>query len=142
MIELKPVESEDLETIYGFICELEEVSFDLDIFKEIFLKNIDNQNIIYLKAIFQSQISGFISCHLQYLLHHCALIGEIQEMYVSPAFRSQGVGKKLLDETIEICKKRGVSQLEVTSNKKREAAHQFYLSNSFKHTSLKFVRYF
>lgn len=142
MIELKPVESEDLETIYGFICELEEESFDLDIFKEIFLKNIDNQNIIYLKAIYQSHISGFISCHLQYLLHHCALIGEIQEMYVSPAFRSQGLGKKLLDETIEICKKRGVSQLEVTSNKKREAAHQFYLSNSFKHTSLKFVRYF
>jgi PhnO protein len=74
------------------------------------------------------------------LLHHAALIGEIQEMIVAEKFRSTGVGKLLIAELITMAKSEGIHQLEVTSNKKRENAHRFYLREGFAQSHFKFTR--
>ncbi|MEM7208534.1 MAG: GNAT family N-acetyltransferase [Pseudomonadota bacterium] len=52
-------------------------------------------------------------------LHECAAIyaegifGEISELYVTPDFRSGGVGAKLIDAAVTFAKQRGWSVLEV-----------------------------
>jgi GNAT superfamily N-acetyltransferase len=39
--------------------------------------------------------------------------GEITELYVTPAFRALGVGKRLVEAAVEFARQRGWSRLEV-----------------------------
>ena len=102
-------------------------------------ENLESPALLYLIAELSGTKVGFLSCYCQQLLHHGGLVGEIQEMYVIPEFRSQKIGNKLLEKLIEIARKLNVLQIEVTSNAKREAAHNFYLKSGFAFTHKKFT---
>lgn len=140
MLTIRLAAAEDFKIIYNFINELENDVFDEKIQETIFLKNLKNEDIIYLLAFENDEPAGFISCHAQWLLHHAALIGEIQEMIVVEKFRSQGVGKLLVIELVNIAKSKGINQLEVTSSKKRESAHRFYMREGFVQSHFKFTK--
>ncbi len=140
MIKIRAAQLEDFEVIYGFINLLENEIFDIVKQRAIFELNQKNSNIIYLLAFEDVEPAGFISCHAQWLLHHAALIGEIQEMIVAEKFRSKGVGKLLLAELTQLAKSEGIDQLEVTSSKKRESAHRFYMREGFMQSHFKFTK--
>ena len=130
---------DDFEFIYNCINELEAHCFDKEKQRRIFSENLENPALLYLIAELSGTKIGFLSCYCQQLLHHGGLVGEIQEMYVIPEFRSQKIGNKLLEKLIEIARKLNVLQIEVTSNAKREAAHNFYLKSGFDFTHKKFT---
>ena len=113
--------------------------FDKNRQQILFEKNIQIKENIYLVAEFNNKAVGFISCHVQNLLHHSGPVGEIQEMFVEFEHRSSGIGMKLLNEVKRLAKEKGVLHLEVTSNKKRKAAHTFYLREGFINSHEKFV---
>lgn len=140
MLTIRGATAEDFKIIYNFINELENDIFDEKIQQVIFSENLKNENIIYLLAFENDEPAGFISCHAQWLLHHAALIGEIQEMIVTEKFRSKGVGKLLIAELIARAKSKGINQLEVTSSKKRESAHRFYVREGFAQSHFKFTK--
>lgn len=137
-MQIRKINKDDCDTIYKFIVDLEQTSFDRKTFDSIFNKNINAPDNIYLIALNPEPV-GFLTCHIQGLLHHCGLIGEIQEMYVTKESRNLGIGKLLLDKVKEIASERQVLQLEVVSNVKRIDAHRFYETQGFTHTSKKFV---
>ncbi len=83
-----------------------------------------------------------VSCHIQPLLHHAALVSEIQEMYVKDEFRSQQIGKALMEYVVGFAKSMGAVQMEVTSRSTRENAHRFYQREGFEKSHVKLVRYF
>lgn len=138
-ISIRPADTSDFETIYHFINLLEADTFDRSVQQQLFQENVSNPNIIYLLAFTENQAVGFLSCHIQNLLHHAGKIGEIQEMYVDEKARGLGVGKKLIDEIKAIAQQKKVLQLEVTSSFKREAAHRFYAREKFIFTHKKFT---
>jgi len=129
----------DFEAIYSFINELEGQVFNREKQAEIFHQVIQHPNNIYLVAFDEDTPIGFISCHAQNLLHHSGLIGEIQEMFVVEKYRSFGVGKSLIENLILESKQKGFLQLEVTSSKRREKAHEFYLREGFLASHFKFT---
>jgi PhnO protein len=129
----------DFETVYHFINELEDFVFPRGQQHEIFLENLANLKHIFLIAEIKKNPVGFLSCHVQNLIHHGGLVGEIQEMFVDANYRSHGIGKQLLDELKIIAKKRNFLQIEVTSGFKREKAHAFYEREGFPNTHKKFV---
>lgn len=131
--------AEDFETIFHFINLLEETVFEKSAQKVLFTANIANPDVIYLLAVTENQIVGFLSCHIQNLLHHGGKVGEIQEMFVAENARSLGAGKELIDALKTMAKAKNVLQLEVTSSFKREAAHRFYERENFNFTHKKFV---
>ncbi|WP_306352376.1 GNAT family N-acetyltransferase [Flavobacterium sp. '19STA2R22 D10 B1'] len=138
-IHIKTAEDKDFESVYQFINALEEDVFDREIQKNIYKQNCNNPNIIYLLAMEDDTAVGFISCHIQLLLHHSGPIGEIQEMYVDASKRALGIGKILITELKKRAKDKGVLQLEVTSSFKRDRAHKFYMTEDFEFTHKKFV---
>ena len=71
--------------------------------------------------------------------NHGGPVGEIQEMYVEPDYRSHGVGKALIDRLKSIAKTKNWLQLEVTSGLQRGKAHDFYLREGFADTHKKFT---
>lgn len=136
---IEKVNKNDFESIYHFVSLLENELFNKNEFQKIFKKNISDKNNIYLIARIEKKSVGFISCHCQYLLHHCSLIAEIQEMFILENYRELGIGKDLINTLKTILVKMGINQLEVTSNLKRDIAKLFYENSGFINTHNKFV---
>lgn len=130
---------QDFPVIYNFINELEDKVFDEEKQRSFFEINIQQEHYCYRVAILNGEISGYISCHTQILLHHSGRIGEIQELFVAADKRGYGIGKLLVNEVKTWAQKHEVLQLEVTANNARHQTHQFYIREGFTHTHKKFV---
>lgn len=142
VISIREATIDDFDTVYQFICELQNKAFDREEMNKLYIQNIAQKDNIYLIAQDANVSIGYLSCHLQTLLHHGGKVAEIQEMYVQPTHRSKGVGKKLMGEVKILSKEKGASQLEVTTRIIREKAIQFYIRESFKDSHKKLVYYF
>lgn len=103
-LHIRLVTASDFETVYHFINALEHTTFDKNTQQDIFLKNLSNSEHVFLLAEVNQTPVGYLSCMVQLLLHHGGPVGEIQEMYVEPDYRSQGVGKALIDRLKSIAK--------------------------------------
>ncbi|WP_090148979.1 GNAT family N-acetyltransferase [Dyadobacter soli] len=132
----------DREIIYQMICGLENMPINRPGFDAAFDRNITSPHISYFLAETGEKPVGMVSCHIQPLLHHAALVAEIQEMYVEPEYRSQKVGNALMEHVTAFAKGEGAIQMEVTSRATREQAHRFYQREGFEKSHVKLVRYF
>lgn len=94
----------------------------------------------YLIAEWTGVAVGFVSCHVQYLLHHTGPVGEIQELYVKPDYRNQRVGHQLVAALNALAVRAGLVSLEVTTNQKRTDTIRFYEREHFSRTHLKLVK--
>lgn len=118
-IKIRKAQKQDLDFIYKAICELENEVLDFKIFEAIFNENISNPKNVYLIAENEIEGLGFISFHTQNLLHHCGLVGEIQEFFIHEKYRGQGVGRLLINEIKDFAEENNLKSIEVTANKKR-----------------------
>jgi PhnO protein len=140
MINIRYATPTDVETIYQFICELEEMVFDRQQFELCYLHNLNGEKNIYLFAELDGKTVGYLGCQGQLLLHHMGWVYEIQEMYVAEDMRGQQVGKALLEKLESILSERDFDTLEVSSNNKRKRAHGFYTQNGFTQSHQKFTK--
>ncbi|GGM85206.1 hypothetical protein GCM10010967_16480 [Dyadobacter beijingensis] len=141
-VSIRRASAADREIIYHMICGLENTVLDRGGFDRAFERNIASPNITYFLAEHGGKPVGMVSCHIQPLLHHAALVSEIQEMYVEPEYRSQKVGNALMRHVTAFAKGEGAIQMEVTSRATREQAHRFYEREGFAKSHVKLVRYF
>lgn len=96
--------------------------------------------IHYLVAERDDTVVGFVSCHVQYLLHHTGKVGEIQELYVKPDLRNQRIGSRLLAALDALAHREDFVQLEVTTNQTRTDTVRFYEREHFSCTHFKLVK--
>ncbi len=141
-VTIRRASAADRDVIYDMICGLENTTLDRPGFDAAFDRNIASPNITYFLAEQDQKPVGMVSCHIQPLLHHAALVSEIQEMYVEPEYRSHHVGKALMEHVAAFAKGEGAIQMEVTSRATREQAHRFYEREGFAKSHVKLVRYF
>ena len=118
-MKIRKVEKQDLDFVYKAICELENEILDFEVFEMIFNENISNPRNLYLIAENETKGLGFISFHTQNLLHHCGLVGEIQEFFIHQKYRGQGVGRVLINEILNFADQYNLKSIEVTTNKNR-----------------------
>jgi len=131
----------DVKKVYEFICGLEVKTFDNSIFENYYFSNLKNENNIYLIAENEkNQTVGFLSCHGQLLLHHLDWVYEIQELYIDESQRNQKIGALLLNEIEKRLIKKGIKDIEVSSHRKREDAHRFYIRNNYNQSHFKFTK--
>lgn len=62
----------------------------------------------------------------------------MKQIIVSSKYRSNGIGKSLLENAIEYAKNNKCDVIELTSGFSRERAHKFYEKNGFKKGGYKF----
>jgi len=139
--EIRKVENGDLDFVYKAICELENEELDFEVFKEIFHENISNPKSLYLIAENESEGVGFISFHTQNLLHHCGLVGEIQEFFIHKDHRGKGIGRQLIEKIMQFSDLNNLKSIEVTTNKKRVENVLIYENLGFGLTHNKFTIY-
>ncbi|AWK03310.1 GNAT family N-acetyltransferase [Flavobacterium crocinum] len=140
-IKIRKIQSQDLDFVYKTICELENEVLDFEVFETILNKNISNPKYLYLIAENEIEGLGFISFHTQNLLHHCGLVGEIQEFFIHQKYRGQGVGRVLINEILNFAEQNNLKSIEVTTNKKRVENVAIYENLGFTLSHNKFTIY-
>ena len=138
MFEIRPSSLNDSEEVYFLINELEGTELDKDKFERVYALNLSNPAASYYVAIDSGDIIGFVSLHIQELLHHTAKIAEIQELVVKSAYRGKGIGEKLFEQAKHEAQLKNCAQLEVACNQKRTKSHGFYVSRGMTNSHFKF----
>jgi N-acetylglutamate synthase-like GNAT family acetyltransferase len=95
----------------------------------------------YLMVVeMEGAVIAFAALHWFEMLHRKGTLGRITAFCVDENFRSKGIGQQLLKVAEEHLRKQGCARLEVTSNVRRDRAHQFYLKSGYLEDSLRFVK--
>ena len=140
-LRIRKVIENDMLTVYEQICLLEDFTFNINEFEKIFIRNMNNENILYyLAESLDGEAFGFISCYIQPLLHHCGKVAEIQELFVKQEFRGQKVGAQLLKFIEQELIALDCISFEVTAQNKRLDTHEFYTKMGFNQSHLKFTK--
>ncbi|HEY9176614.1 MAG TPA: GNAT family N-acetyltransferase [Flavipsychrobacter sp.] len=129
----------DAAQVHRFVCLLEDMQFDGQLFEQYYLQNIVHPGYYYLLAVDDEKPVGYLSCHGQLLLHHLNYVYEIQELYVDAAYRGKGIGKALIEHLRALLKDKDYDMLEVACGFKRPESHIFYEQAGFGKTHFKFT---
>lgn len=129
---------EDKKQIYRLMEVLEETKIDYRLFEEVYDSNLLNPLVFYYVFEKDDVILGFISIHVQKLLHHTANIAEIQELIVDESVRNQGIGKRLIQTAKDIAVDNNCQLLEVCCSQRRLFSHKFYESQGMTNKHFKF----
>jgi (aminoalkyl)phosphonate N-acetyltransferase len=130
---------QDWPAIHRLTEELEGQPYDAGVFAKVYSRNLTSDLIYYWLADIDGQVVGFISMHVQYLLHHLGPVAEIQELVVTSHLQGGGIGQRLLATARKEARSLDCANLEVTCNQDRHAAHHFYKKNGLLATHFKFV---
>ncbi|AQG77968.1 GNAT family N-acetyltransferase [Spirosoma montaniterrae] len=140
ILQIRDAIEQDAPAIYTFLCDLEEETLDLDRFMAVYQYNLTNPAAFYLIAERADEVVGFVSCYVQYALHHVGKVGEIQELYVRPDCRNERIGRQLITAITELSHRENLINLEVTTNQKRADTVRFYEREGFQRTHYKLVK--
>lgn len=140
---IRKVSETDENAIRNLLDELENRISDPIVFKHIFQHYLIRENALFFVAENdQKEIIGFITCLGQLILHHEGMVYEIQELIVTSRYQGRGIGQLLINQIREELESRVIKSIEVTSNKRRTKAHEFYKAVGFKNSHEKFTCYF
>ncbi len=113
---------------------------DREAFHDVFVRNLHRESVLYYVAESDGDIVGFGSLHIESLLRHAGLAGEIQELVVHGTVRSKGIGAELVSRLEEEAEKRGCVSIEVTTRKRWIDAQRFYKGMGFRQTHVNFTK--
>jgi len=89
-------------------------------------KSLEQRNILIKRK--NGRIIGF----LRYSFSKRKPVCKIQQIFVIPEFRGNGVGSKLLKKLEKICKERGVFDIQLKTAEHNRLAQKFYEKHGFK----------
>ena len=138
--ELRPATAEDVDAVYGLICELKQAELDRSAFHAGFAANLQDHNMRYQLAEQDGHIIGMIGLHMQFHLHHANWIGEIQELVVMPQARGLKVGSQLLAWAEGVAREAGAELTELSTSVKRTDAHRFYVREGYTQSYFRFTK--
>jgi ribosomal protein S18 acetylase RimI-like enzyme len=81
-------------------------------------------------------VIGLITASIRPTLWHPGPVALIDELVVDQTAQRQGVGKALIDAVVSWARKRGASEIEVSSEADNAAAQAFYRAHGFDHESV------
>jgi GNAT superfamily N-acetyltransferase len=87
---------------------------------------IDSHDSVVLVADSGGQLVGFLTGYLDIHSVRFGYRAWIEDFAVHPGWRSQGIGKRMLDAAKEWARERGATHLELDSALARSDAHRFY----------------
>lgn len=92
----------------------------------------DNQELIVLENEFSEIIGTLQLSFIQYLTYRGGIRAQIEAVRIKRSKRGQGIGKLLFEWAIKRAQERKAHLLQLTTDKKRPEAIEFYKSLGFK----------
>ncbi len=91
----------------------------------------DNHQELTVAEINGEIVGTFQLTYIQYLTHQGGLRAQIEAVRVNSAYRGQGIGTRMFTYAIGRAKQKGCYMLQLTTDKKRPKAIQFYETLGF-----------
>lgn len=137
---VRPANEADNNSVYELLNQLKGSQHNREAFEQNFIQNINDPLVRYLVAEQENKVVGFISLHVQRILHHANLTGEIQELIIDENHRGKGIGKVLMEKVELLAKELNLEEVELTTRIHRKEAQEFYKNLDFSNSHLKFVK--
>jgi GNAT superfamily N-acetyltransferase len=141
-IEIREATEKDLPEVLSLFKQ-PDVDQDVLSIKEaqsIFKRIRDYPNYkIYVAKSNHKIVGTFSLLVMDKLSHLGAKSGIVDDVMVRPDWQGKGIGKKMMQFAMHRCKKSGCYKLMLSSNIKRELAHQFYEKLGFEKHGYSFV---
>ena len=99
----------------------------------------DNKKIL-VAEIENSKIVGMMSIVFLSRLNQNTLEMYVPELIVSQNYRSNGIGKKLINFSIDIGKEKKCHRMRLESGNQRTESHKFYRNLGFENSSIFFTK--
>ena len=99
----------------------------------------DNKKIL-VAEIENSKIIGMVSIVFLSRLNQNTLEMYVPELIVSQNYRSNGIGKKLINFSIDIGKEKKCHRMRLESGNQRTESHKFYRNLGFENSSIFFTK--
>jgi len=143
-LQIRSAQDKDVKDILEILYELErprpidynEIKIFKNKIKDYFS---DPQKEIWVAEI-DSRIIGVVSIIFLKRLNRARLEMYIPELVVSKEFRYQGIGEKLMQNCIDLAKKKKCYRIRLESGNQRKESHKFYKSIGFEQSSLSFTK--
>jgi GNAT superfamily N-acetyltransferase len=94
---------------------------------------------VYLAKIGERIVGTFELLIMDNLAHSGAPSGIVEDVVVDNEYRSQGIGRKMMEYAINCCREKHCYKLMLSSNIQRERAHRFYEGLGFKKHGYSFL---
>ena len=125
MYKIRPMELKDEEKVRELFKDLTKLPVN---FKPEIL--VDNKSIHCRVLESEGDVIGFASLAL-YPVPTKGMVGRIEDLVVDNLYRGGGLGRRLMEDLIEIAKKEKLEYLNLTANSTRVAARNLYESLGF-----------
>jgi GNAT superfamily N-acetyltransferase len=108
--------------------------------QEIFLKQQQYPDYQVFVAIHEQQIVGtFALLIMENMAHNGTPSAVVEDVGVLPILQGKGIGKLMMRFALKYAKEKGCYKMSLSSNLRREKAHQFYESLGFKKHGFSFL---
>lgn len=94
---------------------------------------------LYIAEIAGKVVGTFELLIMDNLAHRGKPSGVVEDVVVDVEYRSQGIGRQMMEYAIDVCRENGCYKMTLSSNLKRERAHQFYENLGFKKHGFSFL---
>jgi len=135
-MKIREVTEEDLPSLLALYEQLHlEEGWDLSveeaqrIFDQI---QHDPNHRIYCATVDEEIIGTFSLLIMDNLAHKGAPMGFVENVVVDRAWRGGGMGRRMMEFGMDLCRDQGCYKMTLSSHLKREAAHRFYESLGFR----------
>lgn len=92
----------------------------------------DDNNQILIVACYQGEVVGTVQVSfIQNMSVRGAYRALLESMHVDSNFRGKNIGSFMMEWAIETAREKGCNIVQLTSNKKRQKAHNFYRKFGF-----------
>ena len=130
---------DDVEEIIKLCNECFGESTPIDYAKEVFIKNQNDENQIYLIGKYNDEIIAHTKINIIPTIYQPMQTSAIiNHVCVKQSYRRHNIATKMLDEIFKICKENNCVKVELWSNNFREAAHACYKHYGFQVDDAKF----
>ncbi|UTW60761.1 GNAT family N-acetyltransferase [bacterium SCSIO 12741] len=136
MILLTPLDSAQIPTLLSFMeafYALDSYPFDkarAEKMIESLMAHPDWGKIYLINH--QKEIAGYIILTLGFSFEHGGRDAFIDELYLKPEYRGQGIGKIVLERAEKKARELGIQALHLEVEKHNSRAHKLYLDQGFK----------
>ncbi len=129
---------QQLIALYGEFIETDRFK-NLD--NDGFQKVIRSKNNFVLVAEEDSKLIGLITASARLVVRYPIPIMQVDEFYVDIAFRSQGIGQKLMLAIEDIAQQKGYQRIYIESGyQHEEQGHKFYKKNGYDNKGYYFLK--
>jgi ribosomal protein S18 acetylase RimI-like enzyme len=115
--------------LHAFNAEFEEPTPEAEVIAERAAPLIESGEVVVLLA--GDGPDGFAELRFRPSLHSGALDAYLEELYVAPHRRGQGLGRALLEAAIEHSRERGATRMDLNTSTDDAAALALYESAGF-----------